>query len=97
MTTDPYRILGVPATAGDEDIRAAYLTAIRNCPPERDRSRFEQVRTAYESIATVQARLKHTLFDKTPPSAVDVLNAVSGTFQPRRPDAALLYRVLGGK
>ena len=50
--TDPYRLLGVPDTADDDTIRAAYLAAIRACPPERDRKRFEQVRAAYESIAT---------------------------------------------
>jgi hypothetical protein len=31
--------------ANDETIRAAYLAAIRDSPPERDRQRFESVRT----------------------------------------------------
>ena len=49
--TDPYRLLGVPETADDEAIRAAYLAAIRACPPERDRL----ARALFDtSAATVQ-------------------------------------------
>lgn len=93
--SDPYRILGVPATADDESIRAAYLAAIRDCPPERDRKRFERVRAAYESIATVRGRLSHALFDKSVPTPEDVLDAVDAGFQPRRVDERRLRRVLG--
>ena len=75
--TDPYRLLGVPDTADDAAIRAAYLAAIRACPPERDRSRFEQVRAAYESIATARDRLARALFDPTPPTVQDVLAILS--------------------
>lgn len=95
--TDPYRILGVPVTAGDEAIRAAYLAAIRDCPPERDRRRFERVRAAYEAISSVRGRLGHALFDKSVPSPEDVLDAISGGFQPRRVDERRLRRVLGAK
>lgn len=92
--TDPYSILGVPATADDEAIRAAYLAAIRDCPPERDRQRFERVRAAYETIASVRGRLSHALFDKTVPTLEDVLDAVDAGFQPRRVDERRLRRVL---
>lgn len=95
--SDPYRILGVPVTADDEAIRAAYLAAIRDCPPERDRQRFERVRTAYEAIASVRGRLSHALFDKTVPSLEDVLDAVDTGFQPRRVNERRLRRVLGAK
>ncbi|MDP4027968.1 MAG: J domain-containing protein [Gallionella sp.] len=95
--SNPYRILGVPVTAGDEAIRAAYLTAIRDCPPEHDRQRFERVRAAYESVATVRGRLSHALFDKTVPSPEDILDAVSTDFQPRRVDERRLRRILGAK
>ena len=95
--TDPYYILGVPLNADNEAIRAAYLGAIRACPPESDRQRFEQVRAAYEAIATVRGRLKHALFDTTASTTADVLNAISGNYPPRRPDESLLKRVLGVK
>ena len=95
--SDPYIILGVPVTADDETIRAAYLAAIRDCPPERDRQRFERVRAAYESIATAQGRLSHALFDKTAPTSEDVLNVISAGFKPCRPDERQLRLVLGVK
>ncbi len=95
--TDPYRLLGVPTTADDETIRLAYLAALRACPPERDRHRFEQLRAAYEAIASAQARLSHVLFDTTTPTPEDVLDALSATFQPRRPSEQRLRRVLGEK
>ena len=95
--TDPYLLLGVPATANDETIRLAYLAALRTSPPERDRQRFEQIRVAYEAIASAQARRFHALFDVTAPTPEDVLESISATFQPRRPSEQRLRRVLGDK
>jgi len=105
--TDPYRMLGVPALLHettsqdaadyDEVIRQAYLAAIRACPPERDRQRFEQVRAAYEAIANARARLGHDLFDAAAPTPEDLLAALQADFQPQLPSAQRLRRVLGGK
>jgi len=95
--TDPYRLLGVPDTAGDEAIRAAYLAAIRSCPPEREPQRFEQVRAAYESIATERDRLAHALFDTAVPTVREVLEILSADFQPGRPDEQGLRRLLGAR
>lgn len=95
--TDPYRILGVSVTADDETIRAAYLAAIRDCPPERDRLRFEQVRAAFEAVSTLRKRLSHALFDKSAPSLEDVLAVAEAGFQPRLADEKRLRRVLGAK
>ena len=95
--TDPYHLLGVPTTADDETIRLAYLTAVRACPPERDRQRFEQLRAAYEAIASAQARLSLTLFNRSAPTPEDVLAVISATFQPQRPSEQRLFRVLGNK
>ncbi len=94
---DPYRLLGVPDTADDAAIRAAYLAAIRACPPERDRQRFEQVRAAYESIAIERDRLAHALFDTTAPTVQEVLQIVTADWRPGRPDEPRLRRLLGGK
>ena len=92
---DPYRILGVPATADDDSIRAAYLAAVRACPPERDRQRFEEVRAAYEAIASEPRRLTHSLFDTDAPTLHDLLEALSAEWRPGHPTEAALYRVLG--
>jgi hypothetical protein len=99
--TDPYRILGVLPDADDAAIRAAYLAAIRACPPERDAARFERVRTAFEAVGTARARLAHTLFDTTVPSPADVLAALIDAPQPAPGPAALdparLLRVLAAR
>jgi len=93
--TDPYRELGVPETADDDTIRAAYLAAIRACPPERDRQRFEQVRAAFEAIASEPKRLAHALFDTRAPTVNDVLALLSARWQAAGPSEPTLYRVLG--
>ena len=95
--TDPYRVLGVADTADDEAIRAAYLAAIRACPPERDRLRFERVRAAYESISTERDRWAHALFDVAAPTDQEVLEILSGDLRPGCPDEQRLYRLLGGR
>ena len=92
---DPYRELGVAETADDDTIRAAYLAAIRACPPERDRQRFEQVRAAYEAIAGQPRRLAHAMFDASAPTQHDILDLLSAEWQAARPAEATLYRLLG--
>lgn len=93
--TDPYRQLGVPEAADDDTIRAAYLAAIRACPPERDRQRFEQVRAAFEAIASAPRRLAHGLFDTRAPTVHELLEILSADWQPGRPTELSLYRLLG--
>jgi curved DNA-binding protein CbpA len=93
--SDPYQQLGVPPTADDDTIRAAYLGAIRACPPERDRQRFEQVRAAFEAIATERQRLAHALFDASAPTSRGVLERLSAGWKARTPTEAALYQLLG--
>ncbi|MBT2303170.1 J domain-containing protein [Variovorax paradoxus] len=93
--SDPYRQLGVPQTADDDTIRAAYLAAIRACPPERDRQRFEQVRAAFEAIASERQRLAHALFDTSAPTAREVLELLSAGWKTDTPTEASLYQLLG--
>ncbi|MES3021948.1 MAG: molecular chaperone DnaJ [Pseudomonadota bacterium] len=92
---DPYRILGLAPGADDAAIRAAYLAATRACPPERDSARFEQVRGAYEAIATERDRLMHSLFARDEPEAADVLAAIEPGFAPQIVPPARLRAVLG--
>lgn len=94
---DPYRVLGVEVGASDETIRSAYLTAVRESPPERDRARFESVRAAYEAISDQRRRLAQQLFDCSPPTVDDVLSVISSDFVPQLPSERRLLRVLGAK
>ena len=92
---DPYRLLGVPPTADDASIRAAYLEAVRQHPPERDGARFEQVRAAYEAIASAQDRMAHALFDSRCPTAADLVAELRAGWTPAAPSAAKLRALLG--
>lgn len=43
----PYRILDVPEGAGAEEIRKAYLSKVREFPPEREPEGFKRIQKAY--------------------------------------------------
>jgi DnaJ-class molecular chaperone len=94
--TNPYRLLGVTRDADDAAIRAAYLTAVRDNPPDRDAERFSRLRKAYDAVATQRARLAYDLFDNEAPTVDDVLHLLEEEFVPRRPDMATLMQILKG-
>ena len=58
---DPAAVLGVSADATDEEIRAAYLQKVRECPPDRAPEPFERVRDAYEMLRDPRRRMRHRL------------------------------------
>jgi curved DNA-binding protein CbpA len=95
--SDPYLILSVAPDADDATIQAAYLAAVKTCPPERDPQRFEAVRRAYEAIRTRKDRLAQALFDAEPPTLSDLLERAAPTGGPGRPSADLFAAVLRGE
>ena len=62
MEMDPAGVLGVPPSATDEEIRAAYLAKVRECPPDRSPEQFERIRDAYELLRDPRGRVRHRLF-----------------------------------
>jgi len=58
---DPRQVLGVSPEAGDEEIRAAYLRKVKECPPDRAPREFEKVRDAYEALRDPRRRTRHLL------------------------------------
>lgn len=92
--SDPYLTLRVARDADDATIHAAYLAAIKACPPERDPKRFEAVRNAYEAIRTHKDRLAYELFDTSLPTVADLLDRAAPVAQPRRPDPDLFAALL---
>jgi curved DNA-binding protein CbpA len=66
---NPYLILRVLPSAGDAEIRRAYLDAIRKFPPEREPARFQTISRAYEQIRDEKSRLNYRLFDRAPSGA----------------------------
>ena len=72
----PYTILAIPETAGDKDVKKAYLEAVRQNPPDRHPEQFRRIRRAYEQIATLKDRLRYELFDTTIPDRVEIAEAL---------------------
>jgi len=58
----PYDTLGVPLSANDDTIKAAYLSKVREHPPESSPEMFQLIRSAFELIQTEHKRAEHTLF-----------------------------------
>ena len=96
--SDPYLALGVSRDADDTVIHAAYLAAIKTCPPERDVQRFQTVRAAYELIRTRRDRLAHELFDTSLPTVTELLERATPLQQPAdRPGRELFAALLRGE
>ncbi|NEX22418.1 J domain-containing protein [Thiorhodococcus mannitoliphagus] len=93
---DPYLLLGIPEDADDLAVEAAYLSAIKACPPERDAVRFQALRTAYEQLRTNRDRVAHELFQTAPPELADLLDRAAPVGEPRRPARALVEALLRG-
>ncbi|MES9901655.1 MAG: J domain-containing protein [Sedimenticola sp.] len=69
---DPYLILNVPRVTTDEQVRQAYLAAIRHCPPDRDAAQFQSIQQAYEAIKCQRSRLRNSLFNIAMPAPDDL-------------------------
>jgi curved DNA-binding protein CbpA len=62
----PAEVLDVGPDATDEEIRAAYLRRVRECPPDRAPEQFERIRDAYEVLRDPRRRMRHRLFSVEP-------------------------------
>jgi curved DNA-binding protein CbpA len=58
---DPLQILGLTPNAGEEEIRAAYVSKVKEFPPERSPAEFERVRDAYELLRDPRLRARQIL------------------------------------
>ncbi|MGC9948610.1 MAG: DnaJ domain-containing protein [Bryobacteraceae bacterium] len=63
---DPREVLGVAQEAGEEDIRAAYVSKVKEHPPDRSPEEFERIRDAYESLRDPRRRMRDTLLSVDP-------------------------------
>jgi hypothetical protein len=95
-SVDPFQILVVSRDASDEDIRAAYLARVRDCPPDRSPEHFERVRDAYNKLRDPRARIRHRLFAVDP--AASFASVFVDMMAPRRFVRKTLWQaVLKGK
>jgi curved DNA-binding protein CbpA len=60
--SDPYEVLGLPRSADEAETRRRYLELVRQYPPDRDPSRFAEVRAAYDQLRDPVRRLEGQLF-----------------------------------
>lgn len=74
LSLNPYLVLGVPRDAGDQQIRRAYLEAVREATPETDPNRFKALTQAYEALKDETSRYRYELFHTDVPgdSPLDV-------------------------
>lgn len=91
--SDPYLTLNVALTADDAEIRQAYLTAIRNYPPDRDADRFNTIRCAYDAIRDEKRRISYQLFNTEPASPNEILDRLAPT-KPGKPPALKLFEAI---
>ena len=91
---DPYHILGISISAGDEAIHQAYLQQIRKYPPERNPQEFKKARQAYELIETRHKRLQYELFDTEQPTLPELLELALTPGEQCRPNADTLRKVI---
>ncbi len=71
-----YEILGVTPEADDIQIKTAYLTMVKQYPPERCPKEFQNIYRAYELIRSQQDRLQYKFFHATLPDAADIGAAI---------------------
>ena len=63
---DPWAVLGVDASATDEQVRAAYVRKVKQHPPDRDQEQFERVRDAYELLRDPRRRARRLVLSVDP-------------------------------
>ena len=61
LTSSPYEVLGVPATASDHELRRAYRRRLRETHPDAGgrAAEFHAVQSAWELVGTPEARARY--------------------------------------
>jgi curved DNA-binding protein CbpA len=60
---DPFDVLGLDPSAGEEEIRQRYLEKVKAHPPDRDPEGFKSIQEAYEKVKDTPSRLSTILFE----------------------------------
>ncbi|THG31797.1 J domain-containing protein [Naasia lichenicola] len=83
LTASPYEILGISATASDDELRKAYRRKLRETHPDTGGApaRFHAVQLAWERIGTPEAR---AAFDRGAPAAETSRQAWAPAPPPKR-------------
>jgi curved DNA-binding protein CbpA len=73
--SDPYEVLGLPRTADEGETRRRYLELVRQFPPDRDPTRFAEVRAAYDELRDPVRRLENQLFQADSGETIAAIDA----------------------
>jgi DnaJ-class molecular chaperone len=97
--SDAYQVLGLDAdSADDANVQAAYVSGLREHPPERDPEGFQRLRDAYEQLRTRRRRLEYALFhQQAVPTVAELAAHLLTRGTPRRPSAEQIRRALTTK
>ena len=80
---DPHEVLGLPRTATETETRHRYLELVRQFPPDRDPSRFAEIRAAFDQIRDPVRRLQTQIFE---PDTGESVEAIAGDLRRRLRD-----------
>jgi len=58
----PYQILDVQPSATDAEIKQAYLSKVKDNPPDSDQLLFQSIHNAYIAIKDFKSRINYDLF-----------------------------------
>lgn len=90
----PFDILGVNEDADDAAIKKAYLSKVKEHPPEHQAEAFRRIRAAFELIQTDKQRRQYRLFHVDQPDFDVLLRQALRPGVVNRPEADLLVGVL---
>ena len=62
LEESPYKVMELPPTASEEEIRRAYFKLVRAHPPEQEPEQFKRIREAYDVLRDPVRRAKWDLF-----------------------------------
>jgi hypothetical protein len=71
--SDPHEVLGLPRAAGEAETRRRYLELVRQFPPDRDPTRFAEIRAAYDQVRDPVRRLETRLLEVDSGETVDAI------------------------
>ena len=63
---DPWQVLGLGPEADDDQVRQAYLAAVKAYPPDRCADEFQRIRWAYEELRNADRRSRHLILGPNP-------------------------------
>jgi len=87
---NPYAVLGVKGDATPADVRSAYLSLVRQFPPDKAPERFREIHEAYEMCKDPIMQAAALTGPLSDPPPLEDLIAKAESQRPRLPKLVLL-------